>query len=76
MNVNDNAQQSASQCKMIADWLLQGFSLTSLEALKKFGCMRLASRINDLRNKGYNINTCRIKTNTGKWVVEYTLNKE
>jgi len=40
-----------SQNEMILDYLQRGNSLTSLEALNLFGCFRLASRINDLKNK-------------------------
>ena len=29
--------------------------ITQLEALRDLGCMRLASRISDLRKQGYNI---------------------
>lgn len=29
--------------------------LTAMQALEKFGCMRLASRISDLRKMGYSI---------------------
>jgi hypothetical protein len=72
-NVNLNEQSSKTQCDMIANWLRMGYSITSLEALRLFGCMRLASRICDLRERGMNINTCRIKTNTGKYVTEYSL---
>jgi hypothetical protein len=36
---------------------LQKKSLTQLEALNLYGCMRLGARIYDLRNKGYNIKT-------------------
>lgn len=72
-NVNLNEQSSKTQCDMIANWLRMGYSITSLEALKMFGCMRLASRICDLRERGMAINTCRIKTNTGKYVTEYSL---
>ena len=74
-NVNDNAKECASQCAKIRAWLEEGYSITSLEALRMFGCMRLASRINDLRNRGMEITTCRIKTNTGKTVVEYSMKK-
>ena len=74
-NLNDNSARSATQCNMIAEWLNKGYSITSLEALKMFGCMRLASRICDLRERGMNINTCKIKTNTGKYVTEYSLKK-
>ena len=75
MNVNDNAEKTKTQCNMIAAWLEKGYSITSLEALKMFGCMRLASRICDLRDRGMEINTCKIKTETGKWVTEYTLKR-
>jgi biotin operon repressor len=32
-------------------------SITPLEALRKFGCFRLAARIQELREDGYNIQT-------------------
>jgi len=74
-NVNLNEKESQSQCNMIASYLLRGYSITSLEALNLFGCMRLASRICDLRDRGMDIVTCKIKTNTGKYVTEYSLRK-
>lgn len=74
-NINDNAQESASQCRRIAAWLNEGKSITQMEALKYFGCFRLASRINDLRNRGMNIVTCKITTPSGKRVAEYVLAK-
>ena len=75
-NINDNAQSSATQCNMIADWLTNGNTLTSLDALKMFGCMRLASRICDLRDRGYDIETKRIKLSTNKYVTQYSLKKD
>ncbi|MBO7731847.1 MAG: helix-turn-helix domain-containing protein [Methanobrevibacter sp.] len=75
MNNNDNKKQSFTQCNMIAEYLENGYSITALEALQMFGCMRLASRICDLRDRGYNIATCKIKTETGKYVTEYTLKR-
>ena len=74
-NVNDNKKQTMTQNNMIAEWLKKGYSLTSLDALLMFGCMRLASRICALRERGLEINTCKIKTETGKWVTEYTLKR-
>ena len=74
-NINDNEKSARTQCNMIANYLERGFSITSLEALQMFGCMRLASRICDLRERGYEINTCKIKTETGKWVTEYSLKR-
>ena len=73
MNVNENAMTSASQNARIIEWLERGFSITSLEALKRFGCMRLASRIHDIRERGYEINTRKVKTESGKYVTEYSL---
>jgi hypothetical protein len=72
-NDNDNALSAKSQCDMIIAWLKKGYSLTQLEALNKFGCFRLASRIHDLRERGYNIIACRITTPSGKRICEYIL---
>ena len=37
-------------------------SITSLEALSEYGCMRLASRINDLKKSGVPIRREMVKT--------------
>ena len=73
VNQNENVQSAKSQCDMIANWLERGFSITSLEALQRFGCMRLASRICDLRERGMNIVTEKIVTTNGKIVASYKL---
>lgn len=73
MNDNMNAESSRSQCKMILDWLEAGNTITSLEALRMFGCMRLASRICDLRDRGISIKTEKIKTASDKYVTRYSL---
>ena len=44
-----------SHKKLIRELLLRGGSITALEALRDFGCYRLASRISDLRNEGFKI---------------------
>lgn len=62
-----------SQNAQIKRWLLKGNPLTSLEALDLFGCMRLASRIHDLREQGMNIAAKKIITATGKRVTQYTI---
>ena len=72
-NIKDNPESSAAQCQRIAEWLEQGNSLTQMEALKRFQCFRLASRINDLRNRGLRIVTEKILTATGKRVASYKL---
>lgn len=73
-NINDNLESSKSQNRRIAEYLNTGMSITSLEALKLFGCMRLASRICDLRGMGLDIKTEKVKTNSGKWVTRYYMN--
>lgn len=73
MNNNDNAKSSATQCAQIKAWLLDGNKLTSLEALNRFGCMRLASRIHDLREQGLDIHTEKIKVPSGKYVTQYSI---
>lgn len=59
-----------SQSQYILDHLKKGESITQMEALKLFGCFRLASRINELRDSGYDIET-RIKRIAGKQIAEY-----
>ena len=48
--MNEKTQREA-----IATYLKSGKSLTALEALSKFGCMRLGARIWELKKEGKNI---------------------
>lgn len=73
MNTNPNPKSAATQCAQIRDWLMQGNKLTSLEALNLFGCLRLASRIHDLRERGLAIHTERIQVPSGKYVTQYSI---
>ena len=60
-----------SQREMIKAHLLQNKSITPIEALEKYGCFRLASRISELRREGWDIET---ETNpVGKQYAVYTL---
>lgn len=54
----------------IKDWLLRGYKLTPLQALNKWGCMRLAARIEELRRDGMNITTTKVTLN-GKTYAQY-----
>lgn len=76
VNDNPNEASSASQCRMIAGWLNHGQPITSLQALRLFGCMRLASRIHDLRSAGMDIVMERVKTPSGKTVASYRINNK
>lgn len=62
-----------SQTNKIKEYLLAGNTLTSLEALKFFGCLRLSGRIHDLRCSGVNVVSQMVKIN-GKKVAEYRIN--
>jgi hypothetical protein len=64
-----------SQNALIKGWLLNGYSLTQLEALTQFGCFRLAARIADLRDKGLNVVTDMVTLENGKRVARYTVKR-
>lgn len=46
----------ATQAERILDYIERFGSITQFEALQDLGCMRLASRISDLKKQGYPIN--------------------
>jgi hypothetical protein len=64
-----------SQNALIKGWLLNGYTITQLEALNQFGCFRLAARIADLRDKGLNVVTDMVTLDNGKRVARYFLKK-
>ena len=47
--------RKASQCDKIIAHIKEHGSITPLEALREFGCMRLASRMSDLKRRGYSV---------------------
>lgn len=55
-----------TQCDKVLQYMSQFGSITQLEALADIGCMRLASRISDLRNRGYAIGR-RMKTGKNRY---------
>jgi hypothetical protein len=61
-----------SQNTLIKGWLMNGRSLTTLEALNMFGCFRLAARISNLRDEGMDIHTEIVEIND-KRVARYSL---
>jgi len=65
----------SSQNAMILNFLESGGSLTPIEALEKFQCFRLAARMNDLRKKGYVIQTEILKDDNGKSYASYSIPK-
>ena len=55
-----------TQCEKVLEYMRQFGSITQLQALQDIGCMRLASRITDLRQQGYAIGR-RIKTSKNRY---------
>lgn len=51
-----------TQCEMIVKYMEEFGSISPLEAVNTLGCMRLSSRIHDLKKQGYNIETKTVST--------------
>lgn len=45
----------STQCDKVLEYMKTFGSITQLQALSDIGCMRLASRISDLRYQGHSI---------------------
>jgi hypothetical protein len=63
-----------TQNDVIRAALLAGRSLTPLDALRDFGCFRLAARVADLRREGLPIE-CANETANGKRFARYYLRR-
>jgi hypothetical protein len=64
--------KSPTQNDLVLDALLAGDVLTPLDALRRFGCFRLAARVADLRSRGFQIETISGEAN-GKRFAQYRL---
>ena len=69
-----------TQCEMILDYMQQGHSITPLDALGKFGCFRLDSRISELRERGVAIEVKKVTYTNGsgvkKSIASYSIKRE
>ena len=63
-----------SQNALIKGWLLNGKSITPMDALNMFGCFRLSARIANLREEGLEVVTDMVTIND-KRVARYYLAK-
>ena len=66
-----NPDEFTSQKTMIRQHLLEGKSITQLDALKLYGCLRLSAIIFDLRDEGLDIVTERIQVSPRKRCAKY-----
>ena len=69
-----------TQCEKVLEYMKEFGSITPLEAMQDIGCMRLASRIADLKDQGHPIGR-RMKTSKNRYgknvsFAEYYLIKE
>jgi len=76
MNSNPNETASLSQAAMIERDLWAGHKITQLDAITKYLCTRLASRIADLKRKGVPISTEMVKVGQYKRVARYSISPE
>lgn len=65
-----------TQKSVIRQHLLDGKSITPLEALRLCGSLRLSAIIYDLREEGLQIKTERLQVSPRKHVARYYINKE
>lgn len=73
-NINPNEESCSSQKARILEHMMMGHSITPLEALNSFGCLRLGARIADIKAEGYLVHTEMIKDpRTGKRYAQYSL---
>lgn len=66
--------QARSQADRIIDHLASGKAITPLQALSRFGCLRLGARIYQLKAEGHRIHTDMVRKG-GKLVAQYRLAK-
>lgn len=66
-------EEFGTQKANVRAWLLKGRSITPLEALNKFGSLRLSAIIFDLREEGLPIVTEKIQVSPRKRVARYYL---
>jgi len=62
-----------TQNAQILKHLRAGKHLTPIEALNRYGCLRLASRIQDLEEAGHRILSRMVKLPNGKRVASYRM---
>lgn len=66
--------KTTSQNEQIRQHLEAGNTITPLEALSKFNCLRLGARIHNLKQIGLSISSDIVK-HDGKWFAQYSLAK-
>lgn len=69
-------EEFGTQKSNVRAWLLDGKTITPLEALRMFGSLRLSAIIFRLREEGLPIVTEKIQVSPKKRVAQYYINKD
>lgn len=73
-------RQKKSQCELILEYMDLFGSINPLQALQDLGCFRLASRISDLKKRGYPIISERVyyinRLGEQKYYAEYRIKED
>ena len=64
-----------TQCERLLAHFNDGKSITSLKAYLEFGITQLGTRLSELEEKGHRFARPRIKTESGKTVCSYSLER-
>lgn len=64
--------KTKTQAQKILSHLKRGWKITQSDAFHKYGCWRLASRINEIRNLGFDVRTKMVERE-GKTFAQYQL---
>lgn len=72
-NINENTGACKSQTERILQYMLEGHSITPLEALCTFGSLRLGARIAEIKAKGYLVYSEFVTGENGKKFKKYYL---
>jgi len=64
--------QARSQAARILDHMATGKGITPLQALARYGCLRLGARIHELKRQGHRIDSDMVRKG-GKLVARYSL---
>lgn len=64
-----------TQTEAILADMRQGMSVTALDALNRYGCFRLAARINDIRKLGHVVHVETVEVAGGKRVARYWMDQ-
>ena len=71
-----NPEEFGTQKANVRAWLLNGNTITPLEALNKFGSLRLSAIVFKLREEGMPIEMERLQVSPRKRVAQYFLPKD